>query len=88
MMVHVSYFQVSEKYIIDGFLMFVNVMVSMLKEGIVIENQTVECFGTDYTPWEEGTEMQRRTQKVSKVNFLALKSTRSQLQPTIELGGE
>ena len=53
---------------VDGFLIFINVMVSMIKEGIVIEfNRTVECFRTDYTTWEGGTEIRRRTHKVSAV---------------------
>ena len=62
------YFQISEKYTVDGFLMFINVMVSMIKEGIVIEfNRTVECFGNNSTPWGGGTEIRRRTHKVSAV---------------------
>ena len=56
--------QISEKYIVDGFLIFANVMVSIIKEGNWNENNGIDCYTKEFSPWESGAEVRRQALNV------------------------
>ena len=56
--------QISEKYMVDCFLIFANVTVSIIKEGNWFENNGLDCYTKGFSPWESGAEVRRQALNV------------------------
>lgn len=69
-----------EKYIVDGFLVLANAMVTTYKSGNFTEISDIKCYTLNFTSWSTGTAVRKKALHVSILNKVCNSCWRSNLQ--------